>query len=248
MKLLLLLALFTTGAYGAFTPFPPASPPSNSIVTKGGLLTSDGSAQFEYTACADGKVLEYLSTETHGILCGDKTVDTNAGTICTTGEYLDGDGNCQAEVVNTNAGTICSSGQYLDGDGTCKSIPVVTSPNYGVSSSCGSFSSSSSSYVDITNLSVTITTTGNPVYITLTTDNGENSPGFYSGGSTTIRIVRGATDLGDSVSSSASIPLPVPSALDVIGAGTHTYKVQMRHFSAGSGVLQHYKLAAWELK
>ncbi len=49
--------------------------------------------------------------------------DTNAGTICSSGQYLDGDGTCKvATITDTNAGTICSSGQYLDGDGTCKAM------------------------------------------------------------------------------------------------------------------------------
>jgi len=34
--------------------------------------------------------------------------------------------------LDTNAGTICASGQYLDGDGTCKTVPIVTDTNAGI--------------------------------------------------------------------------------------------------------------------
>lgn len=55
--------------------------------------------------------------------------NTNAQTLCTGATFLDGDGNCVAMTVdtNTNADTLCSAGQYLDGDGTCKAIPVGSS-------------------------------------------------------------------------------------------------------------------------
>jgi len=50
------------------------------------------------------------------------TVDTNAGTLCTPGQFLNGDGTCDPVVVDTNAGTICAPGEYLDGDATCKTV------------------------------------------------------------------------------------------------------------------------------
>ena len=65
------------------------------------------------------------------LLCGadvDTDTDTHAGTICSSGQYLNGDGSCYSVPVDTdtNAGTICSAGQFLNGDGTCDPVPVDT--------------------------------------------------------------------------------------------------------------------------
>lgn len=54
--------------------------------------------------------------------------DTNAETICDSGEVLLGDGTCITLPSNTNAETTCGDGLVLLGDGTCKSyISVVGS-------------------------------------------------------------------------------------------------------------------------
>ena len=54
-----------------------------------------------------------------GLADGDD--NTNAATICAAGQFLNGDGSCDAVVVNTNtnAATICASGYYLNGDTSC---------------------------------------------------------------------------------------------------------------------------------
>lgn len=72
-------------------------------------------------SCASGEVAKWNE---NGWVCA-ADLNTNAGTLCTAGQYLDGDGSCQAIPVNTNtnAGTLCVAGQYLDGDGSCKAIP-----------------------------------------------------------------------------------------------------------------------------
>jgi hypothetical protein len=52
--------------------------------------------------------------------------DTNAGTLCASGQYLDGDGTCKEVSTitpDTNARTQCPNGHALLGDGTC--IDVV---------------------------------------------------------------------------------------------------------------------------
>lgn len=69
-----------------------------------GNITSAGAEYFTYqpsgAACTDGQVLEWLGAS--GWVCGNKTVNTD---------------------TNTNAATECSAGQYLDGDGTCQAVP-----------------------------------------------------------------------------------------------------------------------------
>ena len=82
-------------------------------------------------ACADGEILEWDNTNSRWI-CGIKTVDTdsNAGTLCNAGEYLDGDGTCKVvSGANTNAATICSPGEFLNGDGSCDPVIVDTNTN-----------------------------------------------------------------------------------------------------------------------
>jgi hypothetical protein len=61
----------------------------------------------------------------------DTDTNTNAATLCSANQYLDGDGSCKAVPAdtNTNAATECSANQYLDGDGSCKAVPVDTNTN-----------------------------------------------------------------------------------------------------------------------
>jgi len=51
----------------AFTPFPPSSPPADSITSKGGLLSSDGADQLEVPVGTDGQILSADSSETSGL-------------------------------------------------------------------------------------------------------------------------------------------------------------------------------------
>lgn len=100
-------------APNTFVPFPPSNPPANSITTKGGLLTSNGTNQVVKSACADTEIIEFDSTVTEGFKCVAKPVDTNAGTLCVAGEYLDGDGTCKT--VPSGGSTLytgSSSGTY----------------------------------------------------------------------------------------------------------------------------------------
>jgi len=106
------------------------------------------------------------------------------------------------------------------------------------SSSSGIFITTSSTYVDVTNLSISITTTGRPVVITLIPD-GTSSSAYVTisdnGGSNydcNLKIVRDATDISvhriGIQSGRDQVPIP-PGAIymiDTPSAGTYTYKVQ----------------------
>lgn len=131
-----------------------------------------------------------------------------------------------------------------------------------VSSSSGVYSTSSGSYVDVTNLSVTITTTGRPVYVGLQSDgtaggslNGGHNAGAQGLGG--FEILRGATVItgvavGTIAAGAASVYVSVPHStlhvIDVPAAGTYTYKVQAKTITAGgfAGV-ENAKLVAYEL-
>lgn len=130
-----------------------------------------------------------------------------------------------------------------------------------VSSSCGSFTTSSASAA-VTNLTVTITTTGRPVYLALIPDGSVNDS--YIGASRTtgttayigLQIDRGGGNTwrfncGQTVGSSSSFSIyyPVSSVfhIDVPSAGTYTYTVYASSSTATSVAVAYAKLIAYEL-
>jgi len=132
------------------------------------------------------------------------------------------------------------------------------------SSSSGSFSMSSSTYADVTNLSVSITVTGRPVmlmlcasdataaaYLAVSVNNGTTAIGY-------MQFLRGSTEVGHyqfGLSSPTSgqhfsyHPLGGFCAIDTgASAGTYTYKVQIRRdANSNSAYAQNVKLVAYEL-
>lgn len=128
-----------------------------------------------------------------------------------------------------------------------------------VSASCGAFGSNSASYVDVTNLTVTITTTGRPVVLMLQNDGSGNASyialtGPNSGGVGFFQMFRDATSLGiDQMSTNNGIAPIIPvgafNRIDVVAAGTYTYKVQVRTPSSPNTTVevQYAKLVAFEL-
>lgn len=137
-----------------------------------------------------------------------------------------------------------------------------------ISASSGVFSSSSASATDVTNLSVSITTTGRPVFVGLMHD-GTVTAGQYSilkanavgGGGDDNRVifslVRGATIIAQSalrnqLTTTELVSTEVPSSslwiIDVPSAGTYTYKAQVTvPVPADSAEVQYTKLIAYEL-
>jgi len=133
-----------------------------------------------------------------------------------------------------------------------------------ISSSSAQFISTSTSFVDVTNLSVTITTSGRPVKIALIPD-GDVSGNFaslqsiVSAGTTTsmgIRILRGASPIADQVLAAqwvssgtnyTSCPPGAVTYIDATGAGTYTYKVQARVIFGNTFVFNYCKLLVLEL-
>ncbi len=119
-----------------------------------------------------------------------------------------------------------------------------------VSSSSSTFTTTSTTYVDVTNLTVTITTTGRPVVLVLqSTTDADNSGIRAVTGDARLKFLRGATELpmyrypalvADSYYA-GSIML-----LDVVAAGTYTYKIQGK-ITAGTLSVTCMVLSAWEL-
>ncbi len=122
-----------------------------------------------------------------------------------------------------------------------------------ISASCGNFSTTGH-MVDVTNLSVTLTTTGRPVEIFLQPDGTDHNTCAAIGGNTFTPTQLGLAILRDGVeiANYQFQALVGPSAvrfLDVgAGAGEHTYKIQAQVYTGtGSVYVQYSKLVVVEL-
>lgn len=134
-----------------------------------------------------------------------------------------------------------------------------------ISSSCGTFTESSGGFTDVTNLSVTITTTGRPVFVGLISD---GTMGFFESTNPAnpntqtdaeIKFVRDSTDIlystietrGESETTSRVLRVPSSgfSQIDVPSAASHTYKVQIRAVTGAGATsrMLNTKLVAYEL-
>lgn len=112
------------------------------------------------------------------------------------------------------------------------------------------------SWIDVTNLSITITTTGRPVYLMLVSGVNTTSPtaGIGENGNGQIGYFafnRGGSVLVDHQITVGTGPSYVPcSALqhvDVVSAGTYTYKVQMQTSVVSNVQVVNCQLVAFEL-
>jgi hypothetical protein len=150
---------------------------------------------------------------------------------------MDSSGNVTAPAIYpiTTAGIAASAG-------ILKSQQAAVGQQ--VSSSCGTFSTSSGTPVSVTNLSVTLTTTGRPVFIGIQPD---GSGQARLTGQMDVYIQRDGSNIGDwlIVGSGASfIPAPM---LDVgATAGSHTYVVKVAS-QIGSISVTNVVLYAYEL-
>lgn len=137
-----------------------------------------------------------------------------------------------------------------------------------VSSSSGAFSTGSGTAVDVTNLSVTITITGRPVYVGLIGDGSGNtsSIGCENSSGTTVqcyyrlvRVLSGSPTTLNNYSlsyltvggSSSDYIISAPSTsintIDIPSSGTYTYKIQAYVSSSTSAYVNYSKLIAFEL-
>ncbi len=118
-----------------------------------------------------------------------------------------------------------------------------------VSGSSSNFGTTSATYVDVVNLTVTITTTGRPVMLFLIPD-GSASPMLMNNSSASaaiqIQMLRGATAIGAWQAGNITAPVAI-QIVDVPAAGTYTYKIQALAAAGGTAFLEFVKLAAYEL-
>lgn len=136
----------------------------------------------------------------------------------------------------------------------------VAAGGVAISSSCGLFTTSTFSQVAVTNLSVTITTTGNPVSLSLIDDSsgGQSAIGLSATTLTCsgdLYFFRGATQLtqqgilSSGSASGASINMPGSSFshTDFPSAGTYTYSVSCELNQGTAMLVQFLKLVAYEI-
>lgn len=134
--------------------------------------------------------------------------------------------------------------------------------NIVTSSSSSSFSGSSGSPADITNMTVTITTTGRPVQVCLQSDGSNNSARIYvtasndniaadlylvRDSSTTIAIPRLAVGFSPSSTSTTVEALAFYCYIDTPSAASHTYKWQYGISNSSTINVQNMKTIAFEL-
>ncbi len=149
--------------------------------------------------------------------------------------------------------------------------PKMEAVGQQVSSSSFAFSTLSNAMVDITNLTVTLTTSGRPVMVMAVPDNLATEPVNFSARMTTtggtadcavvIQIVRTGTSsavtpiatlaltTGLAVAGSTSITWPV-SALThfvALAAGAYTFRAQMKCTAGHDANANNMRLVAWEL-
>jgi hypothetical protein len=139
--------------------------------------------------------------------------------------------------------------------------PQLPAVGQQVSASSGAFSTASASLVDVTYLTVTITTTGRPVVVGLQPD-GTNLA--YVGGANTggapvatyYALLRGSTVIAytesvqDGTGPTTGIHRVSPGTIhcvDVVGAGTYTYKLQISKAAGTSAEVAYCVLYAYEL-
>jgi hypothetical protein len=127
-----------------------------------------------------------------------------------------------------------------------------------ISSSSGTDATfTNTSFADITNLTVTITTTGRPVIIAMQPDGTTNGATWAEqalGNQTmAVRLLRGASEIArwtNQVPSGAGVPPNLPANLwylDAPAAGTYTYKLQGQTTPSGTYSVLNCVLVAYEL-
>lgn len=197
-----------------------------------------------------------------------------------TGIYLNAVGNMRAAVAGGDVLTLTATGAAVTGTlsvsgaltptGGISGMTRASLPAVGqqVSLSSGNFSTSSTTYVDITNLTVTITTSGRPIILGLIPDGTANASGLVSqttDATATVsdsyfKLFRGVSSISENfiqtigAANVAGLRIGTPPLgcffVDTPAAGTYTYKMQTHSGAAAytiSTLVQYVKLIAYEL-
>jgi hypothetical protein len=148
-----------------------------------------------------------------------------------TGIYHPAANEVAVTVGGTQVAKFTASTTTLSAPLTKGSLPATGQQ---VSASSGAFTTSSNFAVDVTNLTVTITTTGRPVVLVVQPDGTSPIAAFeaYGTGDSagTVKFLRGASTIAEFLAPTATVSatasLPALLFVDAVAAGTYTYKVQ----------------------
>lgn len=173
--------------------------------------------------------LDYLNIQTGGIA----TLNLADGAVTT------------AKLANASVATA----KLIDANVTRAKLAPVGQQ---ISATCGVFSTTSTSAIDVTNLTVTITTTGRPVMLVMQGDASDAYIAATAGSSAIwgIYFLRGGVLLsghrGAFNNQTSNQTAFCPTCVDVVAAGTYTYTIQAI-VSANTLTVNNYRLMAYEL-
>jgi len=167
-----------------------------------------------------------------------------------------------SEEVYLTKGSGDSAEVYIDGNKTAEfdsdgitldsiadgliTYEKLESLNYQLSSSTGTYSTSSTSFTNITNASVSITTSGRPVLVALIHDASAFEGYVFAPNVTNLRIYRDSTSNLITHVVIGSNYHHFIGGIDVVAAGTYTYQAQIKA-NTGSTNVYRSRLLAVEL-
>lgn len=180
------------------------------------------------------------------------TASKLASDAVTTAKILDANvtGAKLASTIVDNSTIAISSSQLIVKDAGITRAKLAAVGQQ-LSSSSGNFTTASTSYVSVTNLSVTFTSTGRPAILFLQPDGSGNTSYIDSGvGLLTLSFRNNttSTDIAEFIFNGANTNwyMPTLQIMDVPSAGSVNYIIRAK-VSAGTGKVQYLKLAGYEL-
>ncbi len=252
-----------TGAQTAFTLTTAPATENNTFVFVGGVY------QQKDTYSLSGTTLTFSAAPPSGT----SNIAVDYATALTIGTPSDGTVST-VKIVDSNvtaaklASDSVTTVKILDANVTQAKLAAratgttVAAGGIAVSTSSGVFSLTGGSTTDVTNLSVTITTTGRPVALMVVPDGSANQMNLVATRSSIsftieVFVLRDATIVYDALYSDRGDTLTLiqgnyapPSCIDVVAAGTYTYKVRLKNVVSTNSAqvnMDYAKLLAYEL-
>ena len=182
-------------------------------------------------------VTNLMTMTSSGVMAANANVDNT--TLQFSGSVL--------SVKNAGVGTT----QIADGSVTPAKLSALA---YTVSASSGTFSTTSTTFVDVTGLSSLVTAAGRPMIVQLMPDSTGSTAVLRAAQSSSgivMQILRDATVIAvtayDAPGSTQVDWAPALTVFDVPSAGSHTYKMQVKTTSGSTISILHCALVAYSL-
>lgn len=175
---------------------------------------------------------------------GERNMDVSRTIIETDGVTIELN---SSEEVRVKDGGI-STAKIATGAVTAAKRAAITSNE---SSSCGAFSTTSTGFVAVTNLSAAITTSGRPVMIFLKADGSGNGATFRNDSTdgAELRFLRSGAEIGRvAIGSFGYQSATSLFTMDTsLSAGSYTYTVEVRSITGANTQVNYFKLFVYEL-